>query len=58
MSDSLPRWVKAQASGFAHLDFGERSRQSLRVFGEHIIVTACRATLLELPADRAEAERC
>jgi hypothetical protein len=34
--------VKAK-SGRAHLDRGERSSQSLRVRGEHIIVTACRA---------------
>jgi hypothetical protein len=45
MSDLGPRWVRASSSGFSHLDLGERSRQSLRVFGEHIIVTACRAHL-------------
>jgi hypothetical protein len=55
MNDSGPRWVRASKSGFAHLDLGERSRQSLRVFGEHIIVTACRAHLAPtaevVPAD-------
>jgi hypothetical protein len=45
MTDALPRWVRAKASGFAHLDLGERSAQSLRVRGEHIIVAACRAHL-------------
>jgi hypothetical protein len=40
-----PRWVLSQASKRAHLDLGERSSRSLRVRGEHIIVTACRAHL-------------
>jgi hypothetical protein len=39
------RWVLSQASKRAHLDLGERSSQSLRVRGEHVIVTACRAHL-------------
>ena len=55
MTDSVLRWVRASTSGRAHLDLGERSRQSLRVFGEHIIVTACRAHLAPeaevVPAD-------
>jgi hypothetical protein len=45
MINSLPRWVLAAIGRRAHLDLGERSTQSLRVFGEHIIVTACRAHL-------------
>jgi hypothetical protein len=39
------QWVRSQGSGFAHLDLGERSSQSLRVHGEHVIVTACRGHL-------------
>ena len=39
------RWVRARSSGFAHLDLGERSSLSLRVRGEHVIVTACRGHL-------------
>jgi hypothetical protein len=39
------RWVLSQASKRAHLDLGERSSRSLRVRGEHVIVTACRAHL-------------
>ncbi|MGA2395739.1 MAG: hypothetical protein ABSH03_20555 [Candidatus Lustribacter sp.] len=45
MNNSVPRWVRARTSGFAHLDRGDRSAQSLRVRGEHIIVTACRGHL-------------
>jgi hypothetical protein len=39
------QWVLAHSSRFAHLDFGERSSQSVRVRGEHVIVTACRGHL-------------
>jgi hypothetical protein len=39
------QWVRAQTSGFAHLDLGERSSRSLRVQADHVIVTACRAHL-------------
>jgi hypothetical protein len=39
----LPRWVVARTSRRAHLDLGERSSKSVRVRGDHIIVTACRA---------------
>ena len=42
MTKALARWVRA-GTGRAHLDLGEREAQSLRVQGEHIIVTACRA---------------
>jgi hypothetical protein len=45
MTDSLPRWVLAATGGRAHLDLGERSSQSLRVYADHVIVTACRAHL-------------
>lgn len=45
VTDALPRWVRAKTSGRAHLDLGERSSESLRVRGEHIIVTACRGHL-------------
>jgi hypothetical protein len=37
------RWILARTTRRAHLDLGERSSKSLRVQGEHVIVTACRA---------------
>jgi hypothetical protein len=40
---TLPRWVRAYGWGFAHLDLGERSSNSLRLRSGHIIVAACRA---------------
>ena len=43
MSEFEARWILAPSSGRAHLDLGERSAQSLRVQGEHIIVTPCHA---------------
>jgi len=42
-SAPLPRWVLARTSSRAHLDLGDRSSQSLRVRGEHIIVSVCQA---------------
>ena len=45
MSNQLPRWVCTVTCDFAHLDLGERSRQSLYAFAEHIVVAACRAQL-------------
>lgn len=43
MSEHGIRWILAPSSGRAHLDLGERSAQSLRVRGEHIVVAACHA---------------
>jgi hypothetical protein len=43
MSKIDVRWILAPSSGRAHLDLGERSAQSLRVRGEHIVVAACHA---------------
>jgi hypothetical protein len=40
-----PKWILARTTQRAHLDFGDRSAQSLRVQAEHIIVTACHAHL-------------
>jgi hypothetical protein len=42
---AVHRWVLAGTTPRAHLDPGERSSQSLRAKGDHIIVTACRAHL-------------
>jgi hypothetical protein len=45
MTTLPPRWVLSKTTSNAHLDLGERSSQSLRVYAEHVIVTACRAHL-------------
>jgi hypothetical protein len=42
-----PRWVLSKTTRNAHLDLGERSSQSLRVYSEHVIVTVCRAHLAQ-----------
>ena len=41
--ESEPRWVLSKTTRNAHLDLGERSAESLRVYSGHVIVTACRA---------------
>ncbi len=42
--DPLPRWVLSKTSRNAHLDLGERTGDSVRVYsGRVVIVTACRA---------------
>jgi hypothetical protein len=43
--NSPPRWVLSKTTHNAHLDLGERSAKSLRVYSSHVIVTACRAHL-------------
>jgi|SRR5580658_5164384 hypothetical protein len=43
MTTSPPRWILSKTTSNAHLDLGERSSESLRVYADHVIVTACRA---------------
>jgi hypothetical protein len=47
MESFAPRWVLSKTTRNAHLDLGERSSQSLRVYSDHVIVTVCRAHLAQ-----------